>query len=477
MPSTRASASVSTAAFVLLLLSFPAQTLAQQVKVSLRVAPLGSLSTSPLFVVDVIEAPSRRGVTLPSLTVTDTASGPQLANLALALPVMTINRTSVTSRFGDQQLPQTFLVSPLSGDSVHAPMRGVSFSTAGATPWTVSIGQLDTASYTGVPTSSGPSVVALAVNLAPYRRLSVAPRLLVPVRSKDRWHTSIGTAIRADVMPRVAFVSDVGAADGANGGWAPLASAGLLGHWAGTEVETSVLRGAPSFGAQDMATVGSVDRELARARMRPLSGLTLSGLVSWSRPASAARTADTTLGSVGVVYDRLPYGQLAATREHELTSSRAWDTTRLEWRHQALRGLTIRYTDRRDANSASSATDHASRLLEVDVPSLTPQHVGGRLNLRAALAANPYADGALVSSRVSGRVAVADDVALVGETELELARSDGGQRLRALRLTTDVAVMRGTAVQVLCTYRAGMPFSIARAFEARISRTIELSSW
>ena len=476
MPSMRASAHVGTAAFVLLLLGFPAQTLAQQVNVSFRVAPLGSLSTSPLFTVNVIDAPSRRGVTLPSLTVTDTASGPQLANLALALPVMTINRTAVTSRFGDQRLPQTFLVSPLSGGSVRAPMRGVSFSTAGATPWTVSIGQLDTASNTGVPTSSGPSVVALAVNLTPYRRLSVAPRLLVPVRSSDGWHTSIGTAIRADVMPRVAFVSDVGAADGANGGWAPLASAGLLGHWAGTEVETNVLRAAPSLGAQDTATVGSVDRELARARMRPVSGLTLSGLVSRSRPASA-RTGDTTLGSVGVVYDGLPYGQVAATREHELTSSRAWDTSRLEWRHRALRGLTIRYTDKRDANSDSSVTDRASRLFEVDVPSLTPQHVGGRLNLRAALAADPYADGALVSSRVRGRVAVVDDVALVGETELDLARRDGGQWLRALRLTTDVAVMRGTGLQLLCTYRAGVPFSIARAFEARIFRTIELSSW
>ena len=94
---------------------------------------------------------------------------------------MTINQTAVTSRLGDQQLPSAFLASPLSGRSVRAPMRGLSFSTAGATPWTLSVGHLDTASYAGTPEADTPSVVALAVTLAPHRRLSVAPRLLVPV--------------------------------------------------------------------------------------------------------------------------------------------------------------------------------------------------------------------------------------------------------------------------------------------------------
>ncbi len=442
---------------------------------SFRVAPLGSLSTSPLFAVNIVDAPTARGVTFPSLTLTDTASGPQLTNLALVLPVMTIKQTAVTSRLGDQQLPQTFLSSPLSGGSVHAPMRGVSFSTAGATPWTLSIGQLDAASYMGVPTLSAPSLMALAVRLAPHKRVSVAPRLLVPVRARGGWRTSIGTTVRADVMPHVALISDVGVADGQNAGWAPLASAGLLGHWNGTEIETSVLRGAPSLVAEDAAIIGSLDRELAQAKIRPMSGLTVSGVVSRSRPSSAAHAANTTLGSVGAAYD-LPFGQVAATREHQLTASESWDTTRIEWRPQAWRNITVRYTDRRDANPDSSGTDQDSRLVEVDIAALTPRHLGGRLNLQASLAADPYADGAPVSSRVSGRIAVFDNVALRGESEMEVARPDGGQLWRALRLTTDLAIRRDTALHLLYTYRPEIPFSMGRAFEARISRTITFSS-
>ena len=442
---------------------------------SLRVAPLGSLSSSPLFAVNIFDAPAARGVTGPSLTLTDTANGPQLTNLALVLPVMTFNRTAVTSRLGDQQLPQTFLSSPLSGGSVYAPMRGMSLSTAGATPWTLLIGQLDMASYTGVPTSGAPSLMALAVRLAPHQRVSVAPRLLVPVRAGGGWQTSIGTAVRADVIPPVALVSDLGVADDPNARWAPLASAGLLGHWSGTEIETSVLRGAPSLVAEDAAIIGSLDRELAQAKIRPLSGLTVSGLVSRSRPSSAARAANTTLGSVGAAYG-LPYGQVAATREHQLTSSGSWGTTGIQWRPQAWRNITIRYTDKRDANPDSSGSDQDSRLFEVDIAALTPQHLGGRLHLQAALAADPAADSALASSRVSGRIAVLDNVALVGESEMALARGDGGQLLRALRLTTDLALRRDTALHLLYTYRPGIPFSMGRAFEARISRTIKLSS-
>ena len=471
----RARACVGTAALALCLLFCPAHTLAQQLIVSFRVAPLGSLSTSPLFAVNIVDAPTTRGVTVPSLTLTDTASGPQLTNLALVLPVMTINQTAVTSRLGDQQLPQTFLSSPLSGSSVHAPMRGVSLSTAGATPWTLSIGQLDATSYTGVPTSSAPSLMALAVTLAPHQRVSVAPRLLVPVRTRGGWQTSIGTAVRADVMPHVAVVSDIGVADGPNAGWAPLASAGLLGLWNGTEIKTSVLRGAPSLVAEDAAIIGSLDRELAQATIRPLSALTVSGLVSWSRPSSATRGANTTHASVGAAYD-LPYGQVAATREHQLASSGSLDTTRIEWRPQAWRNITIRYTDRRDENPDSSGTDQDSRLFEVDIAALTPRPLGGRLNLQASLAADPHADGALVSSRMSGRIAVLDNVALRGESEMEVARRDGGQLWRALRLTTDLALRRDTALHLLYTYRPGIPFSMGRAFEARISRTFKLSS-
>jgi hypothetical protein len=277
--------------------------------------------------------------------------------------------------------------------------------------------------------------------------------------------------------PHVSLVSDVGAADTARTGWAPLASAAVSGQWAGTEVETSVLRGAPSRGTTGPAIVGTVDREVARGRLRPLPGLTISAAASWSRPANTAETSDTKVGSIGVAYEHLPYGNLMATRQTELTSQQALEITRVEWRHAAAGGLTLRYTDTHTTQAAAPGADAQSKLVEVDLPRLTPQRAGGRLNLRAALTASPSSATQGIGSRVSGRLGVYDAIALFGETELGLAGSDGGQLLRALRVTTDVPILQDTSVQLLYTYRSGTPFSVDRAFEARISRTISLLAW
>jgi len=465
---------VTSAAFVLLLTAFAAPALAQQARVSFRVAPFGAPNLSPLFKVDIVEPVARGGVIVPSFSLTDTKTGPQVTNLALLLPDLTIGTTAVASRLGDQPLPSTFVSSPLSGGPMKKPMRGVSFSTAGATPWTFAVGQLNTGSGAPALSSGAPSVAALAVSLAPQKRVSVAPRLLVPVGARDAGLTSVGTAIRAKVNPHISLVSDVGAADTARTGWAPLASAAVSGQWAGTEVETSVLRGAPSRGTTGPAIIGTVDREVARGRLRPLPGLTISAAASWSRPANTAETSDMKVGSIGVAYEHLPYGNLMATRQTELTSQQALEITRVEWRHAAAGGLTLRYTETHTAAAAPGA-DALSKLVEVDLPRLTPQRTGGRVNLRAALTASPSSATPGIGSRVSGRVGVYDAIALFGETELGLAGSDGG--LRALRVTTDVPILQDTSVQLLYTYRSATPFSFDRAFEARISRTINLLAW
>ena len=468
---------VASAAFVLFLIAFPAPALAQQAKVSFRIAPFGSPNLSPLFKVDVVEAVSRDGVVFPSFSLTDTKNGPEVTNLALLLPDVTIGETAVAGRLGDQPLPSTFVSSPLSGTSVKKPMRGVSFSTTGATPWTFLVGQLNAGSGAPAFSSGAPAVAALALSLAPHTRMSVAPRLLFPVGARETGQTSIGTSIRAKVSPQISVVSDVAAAATARTGWAPLASAAVSGQWAGTEVETSVLRGAPSHGTTGLAIVGTVDREVARGRLKPLPGLTLTGSASRSRPANTADTSDTKVGSFGVVYEHLPYGNFTATRQKELTSQRALEITRVEWRHAAAGGLTLRYTETHTTHPDASATDSASKLVEVDLPRLTPQHTSGRLDLRAALMASPSPATPGIGSKLSGRLGVYDEIALFGETELGLARGDGGQLLRALRVTTDMPVLQDTSIQLLYTYRSGMPYSFDRAFEARVSRTINLFTW
>jgi hypothetical protein len=469
-------ARVAKAALVLLLpgfLAFPARALAQQAKVSFRVAPFGAKSATPLFKVDIVKPPARGSVALPSLTVMETATGPRLTNVALLLPDVTVGNTAVASRLGDQPWPRTFVASPLSGTSVKRPMRGVSFSTAGATPWSFSLGQLDAGTGTAALSSRAPSIMAFAVGLKPHHHFSVAPRLLVPVGSAAT-RTSIGTAIQAELTPHVTLVSDVGAAGRARAGWDPLAAAGVVGHWAGAEIETNVLRGAPSLGPSATATIDSLDRELIRGQSRHIPGVTISGLAAWSRPASAPHAADTTVGSIGIAYDRLPYGQVAATSRREASSSRQVNTTRVEWRRTPVGGFVVRYVVLRQTHREALQAGQSSKQVEIDFPGWTGHDPGTRVNVQAVLTADPSSANPTLSSRLTGRFDVFGQVGLAGETELGMTGTDGKHPLRKLRVTSEVPVMRDTAVQVLYTYRAGTPYLFDQSFEARISRTIQL---
>jgi hypothetical protein len=182
------------------------------------------------------------------------------------------------------------------------------------------------------------------------------------------------------------------------------------------------------------------------------------------------------MGSVGFVYDRLPFGQLLATRQREFTSSMDVATTRVEWRHAPLGGFTVRYIETRATNADASPNDQASKLVELDLPSLTSRRPDSRLDLRAGLSGDASSTNPALSSKLQGKFAVFDAVALGGETELALAHGDG-QLLRALRLTTEVAVMRDTGIRLLYTYGTGALSYLGQGFEARVTRTFSLFAW
>jgi hypothetical protein len=461
----------------IILLGLPAATLAQEVKLSVRVASVGAPSGSPLFKVDIVESTPYPGLALSSLTVVDTASGPRLTNLAMTLPQLTIGNAAIAPKVGDQQLPGAFGSSLLAGTSLKRPVRGLSFSTDGSVPWSFSIGQLETAA--GVPawSTSAPSFTALAVGLTPHKRLTLAPRLLMPVRAAKGAQTSIGTAIRSELTPHLAFISDVGAADAAQGGWAPLAAGRLLGQWAGAELETNVLRGAPSAGTEGAATIGTLDREQARGLVRPIDGLTVSRLLSWSRPAARSQPADSRLGTFGLTYDRMPFGLLSATSQRELNPSREVNTIRLAWRQTAAGGFAVRYTEKRLEESSRAVAPVSSRLVEIDFPNWLQLDVRNRLEIRAVMTADPTSSAPAISSRLKGQFDVIGEIGVVGETELGLATDGRGQAFQMLRLSTDVPVVKDTAVQLLYNCRRGALAALNQSFEARISRTIRFFRW
>ena len=459
------------AALALYALMPPVLATAQEANVSTTVASLGSGIVASRISFDAVKPKpaTDRGLALPTLVLFDDGSGPRVTSLVLELPVLDLEEASVASRLGDQSLPAVFRAGPLAGSGLTSPIRGLTFTTMGTAPVSLSFGQMGT----GTPAPGSPALAAAAVSVTPNTRLSLTPHVLIPSGSPDARRT-VGTAIQANVAGNLALVTDVGMAGTADATWAPLASARLVGKWSRAGIETSVLRGAAAPRVEpDKAFVSSRDREAVQAQVQPLPGLTFAALTSSSRPAADPAADDTRQGSLRIAYDGLTTGQLAAVRQRETTASREADITSLEWRHRGLGRVAVRYVHRRASDSALDGVDEGSSRVEVDLPALAPRSAG-RLDLRAALTAGASSQAdTSVNSRVSGRVGLYHAAALTGETELGLTGGDG-QMLRALRVTTEMPVVPATRLQLSYSYRAGAQFPLGQMFEARILRRLRV---
>ncbi len=456
-----------------LLLGFAKPSTAQEAQVSFR-APLTTSGATPLFRLDIVEPPKQPSIALPSVTVVETPRGPRMSNLALKLPPLSLSGTSVTPQLGDQALPRTFSSSPWAGDLMKRPIRGLSLSTTGPTPVNVMVGQVDGSRPSTQP-GYMPGVVALSMGVGSSQEISVTPRAIVPVDSKTTQAT-VGTAIRTEVSQHVSVVSDLGAAGTMQQGWDPLASAAIIGHWSGAEFETNLLRGGSPLDVPGIATVRSLDREIVRGQVRSIPGMTITTQASWSRPASAPTTADTTVGSVGVAYDRLPIGVVTAARLDEDSPVQQTDTTRIEWRRKPVGGIVLRYMHREQTPHDRLLPGVISKQMELEVPGWIDRDLRNRLDVGAVLTENPGPGAPTVSSRLSGRFDIVGDVGVTGDTEVGFI--GGGPSLRALRLASNVPLLDRTAVQLVYVYQARGPYVFEnQSFEARLSRSLPLANW
>jgi len=452
-------------------LTAPLVATAQEAVMSTTVASLGSGTPTSQINLDAVKPKpaTDRGVALPSLSLIDDGSGPRVTSLMLELPDLDLGGISVASRLGDQRLPAVFRAAALAGPALASPVRGLTLTTTGSAPLSLSFQQMLVPATGTLPTS--PAFAAAAVSFTPDSRLSVTPQVLIPSGSPDA-QTSVGTAIQAKVVGNFAIVTDVGMAGTADTSWAPLASARLVGQWPRAGIETIVLRGAAApRTAGNTALVSSRDREAAQLQVQPLPGLTLATLTSVSRPSSDPVGDDTTLGSLRIAYDGLRSGQVAAVQQREATASRESDITSLEWRQRGPGRMTVRYVRRSASDSALTEANKSSSRVELDLPVLRS---AGCLDVRAALTAGSISQtDSGVSSRVSGRMALIDHAALTGETELGLTGRDG-QVLRGLSVTTEVPVVPATRLQLSYAYRTGAQFPLGQVFEARILRRVSL---
>jgi hypothetical protein len=457
---------------IALLLGFVSRSTAQEAHASFR-APLNTSGATPLFNFYIVEPPKQPTVALPSVTLVETPRGPRMSNVALKLPPLSIGGTSVASKLGDQALPRTFSSSPWAGDFVKRPIRGLSFSTTGSAPVNVLVGQMDGARPLTQP-GDAPGVVALSMGVGSKQEVSVTPRGLVPMDSKTQ--ASVGTAIRTEVSQHVSLVSDVGAAGTTQHGWDPLASAAIIGHWSGAEFETNLLRGASPVGTTDIPTVRSLDREIIRGQVRSIPGITISTQASRSRPTSAPASADTTVGSIGVAYDRLPIGVLSAARQDVDSSVQQVDTARIEWRRKPVGGIVVRYIQSEQTLRDRLLPGVSSKQMELEVPGWIARDLRNRLDVGAVLTEKPGPGEPTVSSTLSGRFDVVGDVGITGDTEV--GYTSGGPTLRALRLASRVPLLDRTAVQLVYIYQAAGPYVFEnQSFEARLSRSIPLVNW
>jgi len=453
----------------------PALLSAQEASISTTVASLQAGTGTSLIQLDAVKPKpaADRGLALPSLTITDDSSRLQVRNLVLQLPDLDVGEVAVASRLGDQPLPAIFRAAPLAGSALASPIRGMTFTTTGTAPLSLSFGQTGTVPATGTPAPGSPALAAAAVSFTPNARLSVIPQMVMSVDSPDA-QKSVGTLIQANVAGKLAVVTDVGMAGTGDNAWAPVVAARLVSQWPRAGIETSVLRGAPAPPSDPNKTLtSSRDREAAQFQVQPLPGLTLAALTSTSRSAAAPDAVSTILGSLRIAYDGLPSGQLAGLRQRETTASRESEISSVEWRQRGLGRMVVRYVQQRASDSATEAVDETSSRVEVDLPSLKSR-AAGRLDLRAGLTAGSNSlTGPGLNSRVSGRVDLIDAAALTGETEFGIAGGNG-EVLRAVRVTTDMPVDHTMRLQLAYTYRPGAQAPLGQRFETRILRRLNL---
>jgi hypothetical protein len=202
---------------------------AQDVNMSAR--PGAGTGTSFIKIDAVAPKPATdRGLALPSISVIEDGSQLSLRTLVLELPDLDVGEIAVASRLGDQPLPAVFRSGPLAGSALASSLRGLTFTTTGATPLSVSVGQMGTEPATGTSAPGSAALTALAVSFTSNSRFSVTPRAVIPVGSPDA-QKSVGTSIQANVIDHVAVLTDVGIAGTAATAWSPLASARLVAKW------------------------------------------------------------------------------------------------------------------------------------------------------------------------------------------------------------------------------------------------------
>lgn len=455
----------------------PAAALAQEARVSFRLFPFAAANQTPPLTIEIRGSPSSKGISFPSFTLSKTERGPQLTGFLMALPSLDVGRLTLAPRYGDQRVDLDFFPSALAGMSFDArSMRGLSIATkAGASSWTLMLGQLPTASA-NLLGSSLPRTLAFTGTIKPRRRVSIVPRVITRLGSPRAGapQTSLGTGMKLDAGRNVSLITDVGVAREEADNWAHLIAAGAIGRWSRTGFEASIRRGDRSFTLLGGVPFAAEDRELLSGRFLLDRGVTVSGETSSSRPAGTHDShAGRVSGSVALTVERFRAGRLVVSDEHATDASARQQHLHVEWRHRHKEDIVVRYLQRRHT-ARSGSHGPATGRFELDVRAAPIRGQRLTAGVRTLMVIAPAEQVPLLTSRVNARF-VFRRIRLGSEADITMVQVRRVGAIRALRLTSETPLLRDTSIELSYAYQDGASLPWARRLEARLTRVVRLS--
>ena len=441
-------------------------------------SPFGASRSAPPFTFELVEAAHARRV--PRFTLVGAERGPQITQYVSELPRLTIGKLSFAPSYGDQRLALELPAASLAGMGVEPrPLRGLSLTArTGTASLSIAAGQLG-AREPGLLGSAIPRVVSVMSTIKAHRRVSVAPRAIVPIGRADRLGaatTGLGTGGRVDVAPHLAAVGDVGAVRLASSTWAHSAAGGLVGGWPRAAFELSVARADRNYTLLGPVGFAGLDRETVTSRVTLRAGQTLSGYFGRARPHGRDQQASgSTIGSLVWQAEHVSGGTLTAGYDRNADRSRQVHHFRMEW-HGAPAGWasTIRLVVRRHQSVGAGPEPPAFRELFVQVqqPAWLAKWIAIDGRATVALSGRP-AGTPHMNWRITSRLAAITRLTMDADTEGALFGVRlPGQRLSSARVAMEVAVGRRTSVRVSYGQAPGAPTRFMQRLEGRIIRTL-----
>jgi hypothetical protein len=454
-----------------LLLLAPWEARAGDGLVTVNLLPLGGPGQDgPFLSFDITDPLARGGFSLPTATLTATNGGAHVSNYSMALPVLKLAGASFSPRYGDQRLEMDFPARALSGirlDARH--IRGLALSAkSDSHAVNVMLGQLRSS---GTSLAAVPRVMAVTSKLALGPKLSLTPRLVVPLGAQQTpgsASSNVGTGFLANVTSHLRFAADLSTARTASRRWAPLAVVGALGQWSRAAVEASLTRATAGYTLLGSVPFADRDRALLRGRAQVVRNVTLSASVTRARPRGGAGAKTHELG---LEVSRFSAGVFALAHQLTAEPSRTTEQFVVSWK-QSGASRTVRMVEEH-VRARSTRRADVQRRLHVEIGAIAKPRWNLDWDSSVLVSSNQRRRASRVGSRVRSRLKVLDRVSMTGELQYGLF---GAERtlfdLRSLKLGSDVKLSSRTTVQVGYTHTPGSALPLYRRLHARLVRTL-----